>query len=141
MNKTNAAADLVLRYLIARALFRGKTFRPPKNLEYQITGGVRYFAGVLLNEVAMRSAPAIVYDRKDPDFWAAVIGGDDSATDMDPADLNEVRRAVLSGEGTLPLPMASEVVTGKLKERILSRASNLFKRAVVLGSDPAASAG
>jgi hypothetical protein len=60
---------------------------------------------------------------------------------MDPADLNEVRRAVLSGEGTLPLPMASEVAAGKLKKRILSRASNLFKRAVVLGSDPAASTG
>jgi hypothetical protein len=113
MNKTNAAADLVLRYLIARALFRGKAFRPPRNLEYQIRGGVRSFAGVQLNEVTMRSAPAIVYDRRDPDFWAAVIGGDDSATGMDPADLNEVRRAVVSGEGTLPLPMASEVAAAK----------------------------
>ena len=83
MNKTNAAADLVLRYLIARALFKGKTFRPPRNLECQVRGGVRSFAGVLLNDVAMRSAPAIVYDRKDPDFWAAEIGGDDGATDMD----------------------------------------------------------
>ena len=141
MNKTNAAADLVLRYLIARALFRGKTFRPPKNLEYRIAGGVRSFAGILLNEVAMRSAPAIVYDRKDPDFWAAVIGGDDSATDMDPVDLNGVRRAVLSGEGTLPLPMVSGVAAGKGQKRVLSRASKLFQRAVVFGSDPAASAG
>ena len=90
----------------------------------------------------MGRTPAILYDRKDPDFWAAVIGGDDSATDMDPIDLGEVRRAVLSGEGTLPLPMVSEVAAGKRqKTRVLSRASNLFKRAVALRSDPAASAG
>jgi len=58
---------------------------------------------VLLNEVTVRPTPAIVYDRKDPNFWVAVIGGDDSAIGMDPAELNEVRRAVLYDEGTLPL--------------------------------------
>ena len=58
---------------------------------------------MLLNEVTVRPTPAIVYDRKDPNFWVAVIGGDDSAIGMDPAELNEVRRAVLYDEGTLPL--------------------------------------
>jgi len=110
-DKTKAAADLVLRYLIARALFRGTLFKPPKNLEYQISGGVRYpGGGVLLNEVSLRPIPAIVYDRKDPDFWAAVIGGDDSAIDMDPADLNEIRRVVLSDKGALPLPQQGQDV-------------------------------
>ena len=105
MDDIKVAADLVLRYVIARALFRGAAFRPPPNLEHQIRGGVRYLAGgVLLNEVTMGRNPAIVHDRKDPDFWAAVIGGDDSAIDMEPAQLTAVRRAVLYDKGTLPLP-------------------------------------
>jgi hypothetical protein len=109
MDNIKAAADLVLRYVIARALFRGAVFKPPPNLEHQIRGGVRYLAGgVLLNEVTMGRPPAIVDDRKDRDFWAAVIGGLDSAIDIEPAHLNEVRRAVLYGEGALPLPERSE---------------------------------
>jgi hypothetical protein len=64
----------------------------------------------LLNEVTMGRTPAIVYDRKDPDFWAAVIGGDDGAIEMDKAQLNEVRRVVLNDEGTLPLPTPREEV-------------------------------
>jgi len=61
MSNTKAAADLVLRYLIARALFRGIGFNPPKNLEHQISGDVRYPAGgVLLNEVTVRPNPAII---------------------------------------------------------------------------------
>ena len=101
MDRMKVAADLVFRYVIARALFRGTVLQLPINLEHQIRGGVRYVAGgVLLNEVTLGRNPAIVHDRKDPDFWAAVIGGDDSAIDMDAAELDEIRRVVLHDEGT-----------------------------------------
>src|SRR5438046_10691049 len=105
MDNIKAAADLVLRYLITRALFRGAVFKPPSHLEHQIRGGVRYLArGVLLNEVTMGRTPAIVDDRKDPDFWAAVIGGHDGAIDINKAQLNELRRVVLNDEGRQAVP-------------------------------------
>ena len=131
MDNIKAAADLVLRYLIARSLFRGAVLKPPPNLEHQIRGGVRYLArGVLLNEVTMGRTPAIVDDRKDPDFWAAVIGGDDSPIDMEPAQLNEVRRAVLHDEGTLPVPaereeVAEPLVVGALPASALSNSDTI----------------
>src|SRR5690348_7810969 len=109
MDNIKVAADLVLRYVITRALFRGAVIKPPPNLEHQIRGGVRFLArGVLLNEVTMGRTPAIVYDRKDPDFWAAIIGGDDSAIELEPAKLTAVRRAVLYDDGTLALLAGSE---------------------------------
>ena len=135
MDNTKVAADLVLRYLIAKSLFRGAVFKPPPNLEHQIRGGVRYLArGVLLNEVTMGRTPAIVDDRKDPDFWAAVIGGLDSAIDMEPAQLNEVRRVVLHGEGALPLPEERE----ELAEQLIggAAASALSNSDTVQTADP-----
>ena len=115
MDKMTAAADLVCRYVIARALFRSKVLKLPANLEHQIRSGVRYVAGgVLLNEVTLGCSPAIIHDRKDPDFWAAVIAGDDRAIDMEPAQLAEVRRVVLHDEGTLPPPMAREKIDSPL---------------------------
>ena len=79
MNKTKAAAALVLRYLTARALFRKTDWDILTNLERKIAGGIRALpGGVLLNEVALMPEPAIVYDRNDPEFWAAIIGGDES---------------------------------------------------------------
>ena len=116
MDKIKTAADLVFRYVIARALIRGTVLKLPVNLEHQIRGGVRYVAGgVLLNEVTLGRTPAIVYDRKDPDFWAAVIGGDDGATDIDQAQLNEVRRVVLYDEGNLPLAAGDKEAAEQLK--------------------------
>jgi hypothetical protein len=84
----------------------------------------------LLNEVTMGRTPAIIHDRKDPDFWAAVIGGDDSAIDMEPAQLNEVRRAVLHDEGTLPVPaereeVAEPLVVGALPASALSNSDTI----------------
>jgi hypothetical protein len=105
MNKTKAAAALVLRYLTARALFRKTDWDIPTNLERKIAGGIRALpGGVLLNEVALMPEPAIVYDRNDPEFWAAIIGGDDSAIEIDREELNEIREFVVSGECALPLP-------------------------------------
>ena len=135
MDKIKAAADLVCRYVIARTLFRGTVLKLPVNLEHQIRGGVRYAAGgVLLNEVTLGRTPAIVYDRKDPDFWAAVIGGDDGATDMDQAQLNEVRRVVLYDEGTLPLPEERE----ELAEQLIGgvAASALSNSVTIQSADP-----
>jgi len=135
MDNIKAAADLVLRYLITRALFRGAVFKPPPHLEHQIRGGVRYLArGVLLNEVTMGRTPAIVYDRKDPDFWAAVVGGDDGAIDMEPARLSEVRRAVLYDEGTLPLPTQREEVSEQLVDGVAACA--VSNSVTVQSADP-----
>jgi hypothetical protein len=85
MSKTKAAADLVRRYLTARALFRQTPWEMPSNLEYLIVRGVRLLpGGVIINEVPLKRASAIIQDRKDPKFWSAIIGGEESAIDMDP---------------------------------------------------------
>ena len=89
---------------------------------------------MLLNEVTVRPTPAIVYDRKDPNFWVAVIGGDDSAIGMDPADLNEVRRAVLYDEGTLPLLGEGEETAGH--REVAQQAPVPSKRDTVQPADP-----
>jgi hypothetical protein len=108
LTKTKAAAALVLRYLTVRALFRRTDWEVPTNLEDNIAGGVRALpGGVLLNEVALMPAPAIIYDRKDPDFWTAIIGGDDNAIDIDPKELSELRDFVMNGECALPFPRQS----------------------------------
>ena len=110
MNKTKAAAALVLRYLTARAVFRRTAWEVPVNLDYTIAAGVRALpGGVLLNEVALTPDPAIIYDRKDPDFWTASIGGDDHVLNIDPAELSEIREFVMSGDCALPLPRQSRV--------------------------------
>src|SRR5437764_14565449 len=63
MNRTRAAAELVLRCLTARALFRQTPWEMPPNLEYLI---VRLLpGGVLINEVPLARTPAIIDDRKD----------------------------------------------------------------------------
>jgi hypothetical protein len=104
MTKTKAAADLVARYLTARALFRRTPWEVPSNLEYLIGRGVRLLPdGVLVNEVPLQPAPAIIYDRKDPMFWSAIIGGEDGAIDMDPAEQEQVRQFVLDEDWTLPV--------------------------------------
>jgi len=76
MSRTKAAADLVLRYLTARALFRQTPWEMPSNLEYLIERGVRLLpGGVVINEVPLAPAPAIIDDRKDSSFWSAILGG------------------------------------------------------------------
>src|SRR5436190_21324110 len=103
MTKTKAAAELVARYLTARALFRRTPWEVPSNLEYLIGRGVRLLPdGVLVNEVPLQPAPAIIYDRKDPMFWSAIIGGEDSAIDMDQAEQEQVRPYVIDEEWMLP---------------------------------------
>jgi hypothetical protein len=113
MNKAKAAAALVLRYLTARALFRRTDWEVPVNLEYKIAAGVRALpGGVLLNEVALMPEPVIIYDRKDPDFWTAVIAGDDHAIAIDLEELSEIRDFVLNGDCALPLPCQARVSWG-----------------------------
>jgi hypothetical protein len=110
MSKSKAAADLVLRYLTARALFRRTDWEVPADLEYKIAGGVRALhGGVLLNEVALMTTPTIIYDRKDPDFWTAIVGGDDKIIDIDPEELSEIRDFVINTECTLPFPTQPHV--------------------------------
>ena len=63
----------------------------------------------MLNEIALVPAPAIIYDRKDPDFWTAIFGGDDSAIDIDPNELDDPREFVKNGGCGLPFPRQSRV--------------------------------
>jgi hypothetical protein len=104
MNKIKSAADLVVRYLLARALFRQAPWETPANLEYLIGRGVRLLpGGVVINEVPLTPAPAIIYDRKDPKFWSAIVGGEASAIDMPAAEQEQVRQLVLDDDWTWPV--------------------------------------
>jgi len=104
MNRTRAAAELVLRYLTARALFRQVDWEMPPNLEYLIERGVRLLpGGVVINEVPLTPAPAIIEDRQDPTFWSAIIGGEESAIDMPSAEQEQVRQFILDEGWTLPV--------------------------------------
>jgi hypothetical protein len=104
LSKTKAAADLMLRYLTARSLFRQTPWEMPSNLEYLIGRGVRLLpGGVLINEIPLKPAPAIIYDREDPKFWSAIIGGEDSAIDLGPVEQEEVRQFVMYDDWTWPV--------------------------------------
>jgi hypothetical protein len=104
MAKTKDAAELVLRYLTARALFRQAPWDMPPNLEYLIACGVRLLpGGVLINEVLLALTPAIIDDRKDPMFWSAIIGGEESAIHMALPEQEQVREFILDGDWTLPV--------------------------------------
>jgi hypothetical protein len=106
MTKARAAADLVLRYLTARALFRQTAWDMPADLEWRIRRGMRLLpGGVVINEVLLMPEPAIVDDRNDPQFWSAIIGGETGAIDMDPDEQQQVRDFVVSDdEWNLPVP-------------------------------------
>lgn len=113
MSRTKAAAGLVLRYLTARALFRQTPWEMPPNLEYLIGRDIRLLpGGVLINEVPLKPAPAIIHDRKDPQFWSAIIGGEESAIDMDPAEQEQVRQFVLDEDWTWPVLPSEHRSTG-----------------------------
>jgi hypothetical protein len=101
MNRTRAAAELVLRCLTARALFRQTPWEMPPNLEYLI---VRLLpGGVLINEVLLARTPAIIDDRKDPMFWSAIIGGEQEVIEMTPEEQEQVRQFILDENWTLPV--------------------------------------
>ena len=106
MTKAKAAADLVLRYLTARALFRQTAWDMPSDLEWRIRRGMRHLpGGVIINEVLLMPEPAIIYDREDPQFWFAIIGGETGAIDMNPDEQQQVREFVVSdAEWNLPVP-------------------------------------
>ena len=113
MSKTRAAADLVLRYLTARSLFRQTPWEMPSNLEYLIGRGVRLLpGGVLTNEVVLQPSAAIIYDRKDPKFWSAIIGGEEGAIDMDPFEQEQVRQFVLHDDWMWPVLPVETRATG-----------------------------
>ena len=104
MSKTRAAAALVGRYLTARALFRQAPWEVPANLEYLIRRGERLLpGGVVINEVPLTPSPAIIYDRKDPKFWSAIVGGEENAIDMPPAEQQQVRQLVLDDDWSWPV--------------------------------------
>jgi len=76
----------------------------PSNLEYLIGRGDRLLpGGVIINEVPLKPAPAIIDDCKDPKFWSAIIAGEESAIDMDTAEQEQVRQFVLDDDWTWPV--------------------------------------
>jgi len=76
----------------------------PPNLEYLIGRGVRLLpGGVLINEVPLMPTPAIIYDRKDPMFWSAIIGGEQDVIEMTPEEQEQVRQFILDENWTLPV--------------------------------------
>jgi hypothetical protein len=103
--KTSTAAT-VYRYLEARSWFNGTKLPrtpagprvTPENLAEELGQGRRLLAdGVLVYPGA---SPPIVGDDADPDFLAAITGRD-GAFDIEPDQLEELRRYVSRG-GSLP---------------------------------------
>ena len=144
MTDTRAAAGLVLRYLTARALFRQTAWEMPSDLEWRIRRGMRLLpGGVVINEVLLMPAPAIIYDRKDPQFWSAIIGGETGAIDMDPDEQQQVRDFVVSDdEWSLPVPVTDDRPSGIWHK--MSRFKNWltsFFGSASLDRDPPAFAG
>jgi hypothetical protein len=63
-------------------------------------------AGMLLCGllVEARAASVITADVKDPKFYTAIFGNDDSAApDMTAEELHQARRYIIQGEGTAPV--------------------------------------
>jgi hypothetical protein len=70
---------------------------------------------VVINEGSLAPAPAIIDDRKESSFWSAILGGEESAIDMAPAEQEQVRQFVIDDDWTSPI-MRSEVQT--LRDKI-----------------------
>src|ERR1044071_7141043 len=103
--KTSTAAA-VYRYFEARSWFRSTRLPrtpagprvTPEALAEDLGQGLRLLAdGVLFSPAP---PPPIVGDDADPDFLAAITGRDEAA-DIEPDQLEELRRYVLRG-GSLP---------------------------------------
>ena len=93
---------MVRRYAIAWSACRNADRNGFADLEQDMAQGYgMLLCGIL---VEPQASPVITADVKDHDFFAAILGNDDSAVpDMTPYELQQVRRYVIHGEGTVPV--------------------------------------
>jgi hypothetical protein len=97
----DAQKHFIIRYLIARArLRRGRGIPSLTALEHELAHGYELLAGAVL--VHPDANPPIIADDQDPDFFGAIIGGDNGALlGADPAELTAWRSYVLN-DGPVP---------------------------------------
>jgi DNA invertase Pin-like site-specific DNA recombinase len=91
---------VVRRYALAWKACRNADRTGLTDLEQDMAQGYgMLLCGILLEPQA---SPVITADAKDPKFFAAIFGNDDSATpDMTAYELQQVRRYIIRGEGTV----------------------------------------
>ena len=95
--------DIVRRYLEVWRRFRRLPDRQSAfvDLEDDMNKGSGMLLCGLLVET--KAASVITADVKDPKFYAAIFGNDDSAApDMTAEELHQARRYIIQGEGTAP---------------------------------------
>jgi hypothetical protein len=97
----DAQKHFIIRYLIARARLRRVRGSPSLTaLEHELAHGYELLAGGVL--VHADANPPIIADDQDPDFFRAIIEGDDGAIpDTNLADLTAWRAYVLH-DGPVP---------------------------------------
>jgi hypothetical protein len=93
---------LVYRYLIARVGLRKANLPPLATLDHEMKHGHQLLTGGLSVDRTVR--PPLTADDQDPDFFAAVVEGNNGAIDLNPEDLEQTRRFVLYDQGSLPPP-------------------------------------
>jgi hypothetical protein len=94
---------MVRRYALAWRVCRNAERNGFADLEQDMAQGYgMLLCGIL---VEPQLSPVITADAKDPQFFAAIFGNDNSAVpDMMPDELEQARRYIIDGEGTLPEP-------------------------------------
>ena len=93
---------MVRRYALAWRACRTAERNGSAKLEQDMAQGYGMLLCGILVEPQVN--PAITADAKDPQFFAAILGNDDSAVpDITPYELQQVRRYVIHGEGTVPV--------------------------------------
>jgi len=93
---------LVYRYLIARVGLRKANLPSLATLDHEMKHGYQLLTGGV--SVDRTASPPITADDQDPDFFAAVVRGNNGAIDLNLDDLEQTRRFVLYDQGSLPPP-------------------------------------
>ena len=91
---------MVYRYLIARVGLRKADLPSLTTLDHEMKHGYQLLTGGV--SVDRTASPPITADDQDPDFFTAVVEGNNGAIDLNPDDLEQTRRFVLYDQGSLP---------------------------------------
>jgi hypothetical protein len=102
---------LVYRYLVARVGLRKANLPPLASLDHEMKHGYQLLTGGV--SIDPKANPPITADDQDPDFFAAVVKGNNGAIDLNPDHLEQTRRYVLYDQGSLPPPFGREDVPRK----------------------------
>ena len=93
---------LVYRYLIARVGLRKANLPSLATLDHEMKHGYQLLTGGV--SVDRTASPPITADDQDPDFFAAVVRGNNGTINLNLDDLEQTRRFVLYDQGSLPPP-------------------------------------